>query len=135
MTAADLIARLDAARVTVRLVDGKPRLLFPPGVNGLPLLKELGDDLTTHRAAVLAHYAPRDEEHPGRCCGRCVAILFHESADDQFRYCQSVLCPALRPGLASAPDWLQTGRQIDWARQGAGRAEKARERQDEPVPD
>jgi hypothetical protein len=135
MTAPELIARLDAAGVTVRLVDGKPRLRFPPGTTGEPLLRELGDDLTTHRAAVLDHYAPRDEEHPGRVCGvaGCGAIMFHESAEDQFRFCRLIQCPAWRPGLPSAPDWTGAARDSRAWQLKKQREKKAQE--DQPIPE
>lgn len=134
MTLPDLIARLDALQVAVYLHDGKPKLRFPPGSNTAKIMAELGDDLTTHRAEVLAHYTPQESpEHPGRLCGKCGATMYHESAEDQFRACGNIMCPAWRDGLASAPEWVGTARE-GMAYQARRQAEKAAQ-QSQPVPE
>lgn len=134
MTLADLIARLDAADITVRLVGGKPKLLFPPGMDSGAFLKEHGDDLTTHRAAVLDHYSPQEApEHPGRVCLPCGATMYHDSAEDQYRFCGLIQCPAWRPGLASAPEWAGAAREsMQWQ---AKRQREKKIQQDQPVPE
>lgn len=144
MTAAELITRLDALGVTIHLVDGKPKLRFPAGSNNAAILQELGDDLATHRAATLDHYAPQEQpDHPGRMCGMCGATMYHELLEDQYRLCGagfgdgvragSIHCPAWRPNLASAQQWVGAARESAEYQRRKLAAKKTE--QDAPIPD
>lgn len=73
-------------------------------------------------------------DHPGRECGTCGAVMYHDSPEDQYRLCGvTILCPAWKPGLRSAPQWVgEARRSMEWQ---ARRAEEKRREQDQPVPE
>lgn len=131
MTLAALIDTLTLLDASVVEVNGKAMLRLPKGTDSRAVLKSIGDDLVVHRDGVIAHFAAQGG-HPGRECAECGSMMYHDSAEEQWRFCGTLEKPATVK-CPAAPGWaVQHARDAAWQ---ATRLVERKAKADAPVDD